>query len=641
MSRMSTDAPSGALSYEPEIWDVARVRHVEDTWRRAGQSSLVVAARHRASGELAAYTVLQTTADKPWLANQDDTLVAVGHRGHRLGMLIKIRNLRLLRESYPAVRRVLTYNAAENDHMLGINIALGFKPAGYDGEWQRTAAAAGEPPAMRSGTDRAPAGAEAAGRRLERKLPGVTNGTAAQTSICWRLKARLSRAVPMVGGTTAGKMPSMANDVRIEQLWIPDSLDAPDAADFLAAIEVGRRVRMQTWGTDDLAYAPQEKLLEMADPYERQVILVAKIDGVIVGTADIALPLVDNLDLAEFTLDILPEFRRQGVGRQLLAAAEHFARDEGRHTILIDTNHPGSTLTDPEAEQLVPGSGVGFVPLGSRDVEFARHTGYTLQHIEQFSSCALPLDTKLVADLEAEAEEANAGRYRLHHWTDRCPDQWLEAVAALENQAGEDEVPGPDAQEMVFDGGILREAEEVTIAQGRRTGGHRRRAHRQRNARGPDHHQCPGPAPGRRLPGRHGGAAGTPRQQARAADQGRQYGTAQRTVPGRPGPVHVERPGEPLPVEGQPAARLHDSGRDGSLAKRTPQLRTGCQLSPGSTSGAKSFAEVCAALPAGPIWNTRAVSRKLGGPKTVGCWKSTLPSKTRSCSCAGRAQWIS
>ena len=106
----------------------------------------------------------------------------------------------------------------------------------------------------------------------------------------------------------------MANDVRIEQLWIPDSLDGPDAADFLAAVEVGRRVRMQTWGSDDLAYAPQEKLLEMADPYERQVILVAKIDGEIVGTVDIALPLADNLDLAEFTLDILPEFQRQGVG---------------------------------------------------------------------------------------------------------------------------------------------------------------------------------------------------------------------------------------------------------------------------------------------------------------------------------------
>src|SRR5215218_4553498 len=206
-------------------------------------------------------------------------------------------------------------------------------------------------------------------------------------------------------------MPDMANEVRIEQLWIPDSLDAPDAADFLAAVEVGRKVRMQTWGTDDLAYAPLEKLLELNDPYERQVILVAKVDGEIAGTADVALPLTDNLDMAEFTLDILPEFQGQGVGRQLLEAAEQLAQDEGRSMILIDTNHPGSSLADSGPDQLVPGSGLGAVPLGSREVEFARSTGYTLQHIEQFSSCVLPLDTKLVADLQAEAEEANAGRY--------------------------------------------------------------------------------------------------------------------------------------------------------------------------------------------------------------------------------------
>ncbi len=262
----------------------------------------------------------------------------------------------------------------------------------------------------------------------------------------------------------------MASEVRIEQLWIPDSVDAPDAADFLAAVEVGRKVRMQTWGSDDLAYAPLEKLLELDDPYERQVILVAKIEGTIVGAVDIALPLTDNLDLAEFTLDILPEYQRQGVGRQLLEAAEQFARDEGRSMILVDTNHPGASLHEFEPEQLVPGSGLGFVPLGSREVEFARRTGYTLQHIEQFSSCALPLDSKLVAELEAEAEEANNGRYWLHHWTDRCPERWLEAVAVLENQAGGDVEPDAVGEDsMVFDARILREAEEVTIAQGRRT----------------------------------------------------------------------------------------------------------------------------------------------------------------------------
>jgi GNAT superfamily N-acetyltransferase len=264
----------------------------------------------------------------------------------------------------------------------------------------------------------------------------------------------------------------MAKDVQIEQLWIPDSLDTPEAADFLAAVEVGRKVRMQTWGSDDLAYTPLEKLLELADPYERQVILVAKVDGQIVGTVDIALPLTENLDLAEFTLDILPEFQRQGVGRKLLHEAEHLARGEGRTLILVDTNHPGASLHEFEEALLVPGSGQGFVPLDSREVEFARKTGYTLQHIEQFSSCALPLDTKLVADLQAEADEANNGRYRLHHWTDRCPDEWLEAVAVLENQAGADVDPSletPVQQDMVFDGAILREAEEVTIAQGRRT----------------------------------------------------------------------------------------------------------------------------------------------------------------------------
>ena len=232
--------------------------------------------------------------------------------------------------------------------------------------------------------------------------------------------------------------PSMAEDVRIEQLWIPDSLDGPDTADFLAAVEVGRKVRMQTWGSDDLAYTPLEKLLELADPYERQVILVAKIDGDIVGAVDIALPLADNLDLAEFTLDILPEFQRQGVGRQLLEAAEQFARGEGRTMILVDTNHPGVSLNElhrrPAGSRLRPGLCAAGQP-GSRVCPQDRLHAAAHRAV-QF--VPLPLDSKLVAELEAEAEQANAGRYRLHHWTDSCPDEWLESVAALENQAGED-----------------------------------------------------------------------------------------------------------------------------------------------------------------------------------------------------------
>jgi hypothetical protein len=73
----------------------------------------------------------------PGSITQQDTLVAGGHRGHRLGMLVKVANLRQAQERWPSVRSVLTWNASENQHMLSINIALGFKPAGYEGEWQK------------------------------------------------------------------------------------------------------------------------------------------------------------------------------------------------------------------------------------------------------------------------------------------------------------------------------------------------------------------------------------------------------------------------------------------------------------------------------------------------------------------------
>ncbi|WP_307106375.1 GNAT family N-acetyltransferase [Arthrobacter globiformis] len=137
MSRMSTDSPSGELHFESQVWDAKRVRHVEDEWKQSGMESLVSVARHKPSGELAAYSVLQYSASKPWLAVQDDTLVARAHRGSRLGMLVKILNLRRLEAERPSVERILTFNAAENGHMLAINVVLGFRPAGYSGEWQR------------------------------------------------------------------------------------------------------------------------------------------------------------------------------------------------------------------------------------------------------------------------------------------------------------------------------------------------------------------------------------------------------------------------------------------------------------------------------------------------------------------------
>jgi hypothetical protein len=68
---------------------------------------------------------------------EKDTLVAGPHRGHRLGMLAQIANIRRAGDTWPAARSVITWNASENRHMLAINISLGFKPAGFEGEWQK------------------------------------------------------------------------------------------------------------------------------------------------------------------------------------------------------------------------------------------------------------------------------------------------------------------------------------------------------------------------------------------------------------------------------------------------------------------------------------------------------------------------
>ncbi|MFF1250972.1 GNAT family N-acetyltransferase [Pseudarthrobacter sp. NPDC058329] len=134
---MTTDVPIAGMNWEGEDWDAARVREEENTLIRSGVQSAVTAARHRNSGQLVAYTVLNWRAGVPDSIVQQDTLVTSEHRGRRLGMLAKVANLRRARNRWPSARSVLTWNANENQHMLAINIALGFKPAGYEGEWQK------------------------------------------------------------------------------------------------------------------------------------------------------------------------------------------------------------------------------------------------------------------------------------------------------------------------------------------------------------------------------------------------------------------------------------------------------------------------------------------------------------------------
>ncbi|WP_306231260.1 hypothetical protein [Agrococcus beijingensis] len=137
--RMSTDAPVAGLGWEPEVWDDARLAEFERSKQEGGRVLLTVAARERATGELAGFTTLILPLTGA-TARQHDTLVTKPHRGHGLGMLMKLDNLLRLRELRPELVRVVTWNAEENRPMLRVNEASGFLPVAYEAQWQWKAA---------------------------------------------------------------------------------------------------------------------------------------------------------------------------------------------------------------------------------------------------------------------------------------------------------------------------------------------------------------------------------------------------------------------------------------------------------------------------------------------------------------------
>lgn len=135
-ARMSTDIPLGTLDWQPERWDTDRMRAHDDVVARRGGRTYTTAAVHEASGEVVAFTTLMYTPDDPTHAWQDNTIVEPAHRGHRLGTVVKIENLRFAIGHEPLTRAVTTWNALDNGPMNAINAALGFVPIDHWGEWQ-------------------------------------------------------------------------------------------------------------------------------------------------------------------------------------------------------------------------------------------------------------------------------------------------------------------------------------------------------------------------------------------------------------------------------------------------------------------------------------------------------------------------
>lgn len=140
---MSTDAPHGDLDVGAANWDLDRLRKFEASLRDMGIVSFYAGAVQEATGQLVAFTVASVTPEQPVMARQWATIVGGDHRGHRLGMLVKVANLRELAVHSAHTRRITTTNADTNSFMVRVNDELGYALTGRFMAWQKRLTALG------------------------------------------------------------------------------------------------------------------------------------------------------------------------------------------------------------------------------------------------------------------------------------------------------------------------------------------------------------------------------------------------------------------------------------------------------------------------------------------------------------------
>jgi GNAT superfamily N-acetyltransferase len=133
-NRLFVDSPIGDLPLEPEQLDADQIRRAEAANVSRGRETFNTGVLR--NGRLVGWTAIAGLLADPQRAWQQITLVLAEDRGHRLGMVLKLENLRFVRGRQPGLRYIDTMNALSNQHMLSINRQIGFAPAESIIQWR-------------------------------------------------------------------------------------------------------------------------------------------------------------------------------------------------------------------------------------------------------------------------------------------------------------------------------------------------------------------------------------------------------------------------------------------------------------------------------------------------------------------------
>lgn len=125
LSGFYAQIPPGDLALEDSEWTVERVRASSERFHAIGKRMLVAGAV-TTTGELVGISDARIDLASPATGFVGLTIVDAGHRGHRLGLSMKLAVARSATATFPDCRRLQTSNAGTNTHMAAVNERLGF-----------------------------------------------------------------------------------------------------------------------------------------------------------------------------------------------------------------------------------------------------------------------------------------------------------------------------------------------------------------------------------------------------------------------------------------------------------------------------------------------------------------------------------
>jgi GNAT superfamily N-acetyltransferase len=134
--KVMNTAPRDNLDFEDEVVTPETVREAEENMVKDGVFRWTVYAREKATGEFAGFTEIYVRKSIPSIVHQGGTGVFPRYRNLGLGRWVKAAMIERVLNDLPEARFVRTGNAESNAPMLGINVAMGFKPYLAVIDWQ-------------------------------------------------------------------------------------------------------------------------------------------------------------------------------------------------------------------------------------------------------------------------------------------------------------------------------------------------------------------------------------------------------------------------------------------------------------------------------------------------------------------------